>query len=99
MHPRIPLALATLLTLDACARAPAKAPDPPGDPYPEPDGHIVLEELLVQRRWLQHYGGAVHHRRGYAHEFAMLARESPPADSTVPVTAEPAARPAPEPEA
>jgi pimeloyl-ACP methyl ester carboxylesterase len=41
-------------------------------PYPETDGHVVLDELFVQRRWLQHYGGAVHHRRGYAHEFAMM---------------------------
>jgi proline iminopeptidase len=41
-------------------------------PYPEPDGHIVPEKLYVQRRWLQHYGGAVYGRRDYAHEFAMM---------------------------
>lgn len=42
-------------------------------PYAQGDGPVPLEDLMVQRRWLNHYGGMVHNRDGGSHEVAAIA--------------------------
>lgn len=39
-------------------------------PYAEPGKPIALKDLFLQRKWLGHYGGAVHGRRNSDHEGA-----------------------------
>jgi pimeloyl-ACP methyl ester carboxylesterase len=51
-------------------------------PYAAPGRPIVLKDLYLQRKWLGHYGGAVHGRRNFDHEgaAARLAPEYSDAD-------------------
>lgn len=41
-------------------------------PYPDANGRVSIEKLAAQRKWLQHYGGAVYRRTGYESENPML---------------------------
>lgn len=41
-------------------------------PYAQGDGPVPLEDLLRQRKWLNHYGGMVHNRSGGQHESAAV---------------------------
>lgn len=42
-------------------------------PYAEAGQSISLRELAIQRKWLNHYGGAVHGRKDGSHEAAAAA--------------------------
>lgn len=42
-------------------------------PYPDAAGRVTLDKLLIQRKWVQHYGGAVHRRSGFGHEVEVMA--------------------------
>lgn len=45
-------------------------------PYAAPGRPVALKDLYLQRKWLGHYGGAVHGRRNFDHEGAA-ARLAP----------------------
>ncbi|MFP2906709.1 alpha/beta fold hydrolase [Pyxidicoccus sp. 3LFB2] len=45
-------------------------------PYPEPDGSIRIEKVIIERKWSDTFGGLVHGRDGVGH-FLDLAELSP----------------------
>lgn len=42
-------------------------------PYAEGTDPVALDDLMLQRKWLNHYGGMVYNRDGGAHEAAAIA--------------------------
>lgn len=42
-------------------------------PYPPEEGLMPPEALYTQRKWIEHYGGAMHNREGYASQIAGIA--------------------------
>jgi proline iminopeptidase len=45
-------------------------------PYPEPDGSIPIEKVIIERKWSSTFGGLVHGRDGVGH-FLNLAELAP----------------------